>query len=134
MRGTKKSSRKKATPKSDFSMRSLQGQTFQIEAITDFPRLLATTVVNPTEYPIREQMVELVKMSNRELSPFISIDVGKVIGLYLSWEEVLEGLDQAVQALVQALESEMEDYGEHLYETASEARALLNKYKKDQNV
>ena len=130
MSDKKKSSRKKATPTSDFSMCSLQGQTFQITVITDLPRLTTTTVVNPTEYPIREQMIELVKISNNDFSPYLSIDVGKVIGLYLSWEELLEGLDQAVQAL----EAEVRGDGENLYDSTVAARNLLHRYKKDQDV
>lgn len=53
-------------------------------------RLLYTTVVYPDEYNIEEQMVETIKLSNEEKSCYLSMDVGKMIGLWKAYKELKE--------------------------------------------
>ena len=47
-----------------------------------------TTVVDPSEYDIEKQMRRMVRLANQKKEQFTSMDVGKVIGLYLAWKEL----------------------------------------------
>lgn len=52
------------------------------------PRLYATTTVSPDAYNIREQMIHMIELANKDYAPMLEIDVGKVIGLYQAYLEL----------------------------------------------
>ena len=58
------------------------------------PRLYATTIVQPSEYNLHEQMVSAIELANKDYSPFIEMDIGKVIGLYQAYLDLLEQQDE----------------------------------------
>jgi hypothetical protein len=45
-----------------------------------------TTVVDPTEYDIESDMKRMIKLSNENKECYTAMDIGKVVGLYLSWK------------------------------------------------
>jgi hypothetical protein len=51
---------------------------------------MLTTVVNPSEYDIESDMRRMIKLSNKNKECYTSMDIGKIIGLYLSWKELNE--------------------------------------------
>jgi hypothetical protein len=53
-------------------------------------RLLYTTVVHPNEYDIDKDMEEVIKLSNKTKDYLLLMDVGKVIGLWKAYKELLE--------------------------------------------
>lgn len=54
------------------------------------------TVVGPDEYDLDKQIDEIIKIANKEHAkpnsdnPYLPIDVGKFVGLYLAWKELKE--------------------------------------------
>ena len=49
-----------------------------------------TTIVDPSEYDIESDMRRMIKLSNKYKECYTSMDIGKIIGLYLSWKELNE--------------------------------------------
>ena len=50
-----------------------------------------TTVVPPEEYHLDLEMVAMVKIANEDRAHHVLMDVGKVVGLYLAYVELLNG-------------------------------------------
>lgn len=48
------------------------------------------TVVHPSEYDIDSDMIEAIKLSIKEQSPYILMDIGKMVGLWEDYKELKE--------------------------------------------
>ena len=48
------------------------------------------TVVHPFEYDIDKDMIEAIKLSIKEQSPYILMDIGKMVGLWEAYKELKE--------------------------------------------
>lgn len=51
-------------------------------------RPMWTTVVDPSEYDIDEQIEDMVKVANKSKECYTCMDVGKVFGLYQAWKRL----------------------------------------------
>jgi hypothetical protein len=49
-----------------------------------------TTIVHPSEYDIDGDMIEAIKLSIREKSSYILMDIGKMVGLWEAYKELKE--------------------------------------------
>lgn len=54
----------------------------------DIFKLNTSTIVYPSEYDVEEQIARIVKLSNQQGTPFLPLDVGKVVGLYIAWDRL----------------------------------------------
>jgi hypothetical protein len=61
---------------------------------------LFCTIVTPEEYNIQEDMERAVEIANMRKTAYVSIDIGKIIGLYKQWlvllNEKKEGKNEKV--------------------------------------
>ncbi len=58
------------------------------------PRLLSTTIVFPNEYDLDAQIRESIKESNTALNPYMPMDIGKVVGLYIAYKKLQEASNE----------------------------------------
>lgn len=62
----------------------------QVAKYNKLARQLVTTIVEPDEYNLDEDMFSLMEVSAKRREPFILMDVGKVIGLWEAYNDLLD--------------------------------------------
>lgn len=51
-----------------------------------------SSIYSPNDYDIATQMEDMVWLANKREESFCSVDVGKIVGLYLDWLEMKKNL------------------------------------------
>lgn len=70
----------------------------------DITRPKFSTIVEPSEYPIEKQFDAMVRDANKHKEGFVSMDVGKVVGLLQDWQALTARLQEAERLLEYVLE------------------------------
>ncbi|MBT9170265.1 MAG: hypothetical protein DDT18_00604 [Actinobacteria bacterium] len=50
---------------------------------------LYSTIVSPNEYNLGAEMIRAMELSIREKSPYVLMDIGKVVGLWQAYNDLL---------------------------------------------
>lgn len=61
---------------------------YKVKEYNKLHRNMFTTIVDPSEYDLDSDMIEAMKLSIKEKSPYILMDIGKMVGLWQAYKDL----------------------------------------------